>query len=77
MYNASEGGSITGSFDHCVRRLRWLLPYHVKPDPVSLSNVPKVGLAMTFTQGAGVWVLGPRLIAYSRPSGVKPPRLLK
>ena len=51
---------MTGSFDHCVRRLRWLLPYQVKPDPVSLTNAPKVGLAMTFTQGAGVWVLGPR-----------------
>jgi hypothetical protein len=30
------GGSITGSFDHCVRRLRWLLPCQVNPAPVSL-----------------------------------------
>jgi hypothetical protein len=39
----SAGGSITGSFDHSVRRLRRLLPYHAKPDPVALSNVPQVG----------------------------------
>ena len=60
MYTASDGVSITGSFDHDVKRLRWLLPYQVKPAPVSLISVPKVGLAITFTHGAGVWMPGPK-----------------
>ena len=45
------------------RRVRAYLPDEIEaaqPEPVSLTMTPNFGLAMTFTQGAGVLVSGPR-----------------
>ena len=41
-----------------VSRFDWLLPNQVKPSPLSLTMVPKLALAITFTQGAGVVLPG-------------------
>src|SRR3954452_2761598 len=68
----SLGGSITGSFDHGVRRLVWLLPAQEEPRPDSETRQPKAALASTFTHGAG-GISSPTRITYSRPPAVKPP----
>src|SRR5258705_4115000 len=74
---ASDCGSLTGSLCQGVSRLAWLLPHQVKPSPLSLTMVPKCGLAITFTHGAGVLAPAGREIAYSQPSCVNPPSPLK
>src|SRR5262245_15588489 len=68
-YTASPGESLTGSFDHGVSRLAWLLAAQVKPRPASVARQPACGLAITLVHGAG----GTPTITYSRPSGVNPP----
>ena len=48
----------------------------MKPAPLSVTSVPKRGLAMTLLHGAGVRASGPSESTYSRPSSEKPPRPL-
>src|SRR5450759_4364425 len=76
-YSASPGGSQTGSFVHGVRRFSRLLTDHVHPEPDSDTRQPKLELARTLIQGAGVCCSPRRRIRYSCPSAVKPPRPLK
>src|SRR2546430_15542540 len=73
----SPGGSLTGSFDQGVSWFSRLLTDHVYPEPDSETWKPKVGLAITLIQGAGVCRSASRTVTYSRPSAAKPPRPLK
>ncbi len=65
-----------------VRRCSRLLPHQVVPAPVSLTIVPRRGLASTLVQGRGgssrvPSARGRSRITYSSPAGVNPPRPLK
>ena len=54
MYSASPLVSVTGSLYQGVMRNSWLFSDHVYTLPLSDTTVPKWGLAMTLTHGAGV-----------------------
>src|SRR5947209_18287400 len=71
--NVSPDGSLTVSLLHGVNRWRWLFANHVKLAPLSVTSVPKCGLAMTFDQGIGGRRDCETVIAYVLPSSSKPP----
>src|SRR6266487_2831452 len=74
---ASPDGSDTGSFDHGVSWLSWLLSDQVKPEPDSDTRKPNDGFAITLIHGRGVRRPSPRTVTYSRPFFAKPPSPLK
>ena len=69
--------SATGSLCHGVRRSSCAFSHHVYALPASETTVPKRGLAITLTHGAGGRCSACDRITYSRPSGEKPPMPLK
>src|SRR5579885_3155400 len=71
----SDCGSLTGSLCQGVSRLDWLFRLQVKPSPDSVTMAPKLGLAITFAQGAGVFWPAFNVMTYS--SAVNPPKPLK
>src|SRR4029453_7317718 len=70
---ASDVGSVTASAAKGVNRFSRLLPDHVCAEPVDVTIVPKLGLAITLTHGNGVSRSLSMTIAYSRPPPAKPP----
>src|SRR5712691_1808767 len=72
--NVSPGVSLTGSFDQGVSLFSRLFADQVYPEPDSETWNPNAGFATTLIQGAGVHCPLPRIVTYSRPSGVNPPR---
>ena len=75
-YSASPAGSRTGSFDQGVNRFCWLFTAQVQPSPASLTRQPKRSLASTLAHGIGVQSSPARVMMYSRPSALNPPRPL-
>jgi hypothetical protein len=69
--------SDTGSLCHGVRRSSCAFSHQVYALPASDTTVPKRGLAITLTHGAGGRCPASDRITYSRPSGEKPPMPLK
>ncbi len=70
---ASAVGSVTGSFANGVSRFSRLFSDQVNDEPEAVTIVPKLGLAMTLTQGCGVSWSPSRTMTYSRPPSAKPP----
>src|SRR4030095_17187718 len=69
--------SATGSFDQGVIWLSRLFSDQVYPLPSTAAWKPKLRLATTLIQGAGVDLPAPNVVTYSRPSRANHPSPLE